>query len=308
MLGYVVRRVLWAVPVMWLAISLTFFAMKATGKVSFALEAQPAGGEYTGARGVFDPRAPLYEQYVQFLGHAARFDWGESNFYDGEPVKQIVADGFPITARIGLLAFLIALGLGVPVGVKAALDRDGRVDRLVSLLSTVSYTIPTIILSFLALLVVVDLHIPIPVLWDGGWRNYVLPSLVLGLSSGGYLARLTKASTLEVLGQDYVRTARAKGLRPGTVTRRHILRNALIPVVALVGPTLAMLITGSVLVEYAFQIPGTGHMLFDGFAHEDFALVLAATMIYTLLVLLANLGADIAYGIINPRVRMGDAR
>lgn len=316
MLAYLVRRLLWAIPIVWLTITVSFLALNKAydERLSVQIErsSEQDGRPEVSPRQVFGSGAPLHVRYTRFLGNAARFDWGDSVSYNGLPVRRVISSSFPVSARIGALAFLIAVLLGALLGTLAAARRDSWVDRFIVAGATLSYTLPSMVLAVL-LLMLVAIRIPwfpflwglFPVLWDYSWKSYVLPSLVLGLGSGGYLARLTRASVLEVLGQDYVRTARAKGLRERNIIRRHVLKNALPTVVAALGPTLATVLAGSLLVEYIFGIPGAGRLVLDGFAQRDYPLILAGVTLYTLLVVLANLAADIAYGLLDPRLKLG---
>jgi ABC-type dipeptide/oligopeptide/nickel transport system permease component len=313
LLVYVITRLLWAIPTFWLAITIAFIGLNQayTQDVRLELDQAAEGDEVAPVGEVYAFEGPLQEQYVRFLGSAVRFDWGESVTYAGWSVRRVILTHLPVTAVIGALASLLAVGLGIPLGIRAARLRGSWRDRAIVAAATLSYTFPTMVLAVL-LLMLVAIRIPwlpmlwglFPVLWDGSWRSYVLPSLVLGLGAGGYLARVTRASVLEVLGEDYVRTARAKGFRDRTVHRAHVLRNALPPIVAALGPTLAALLTGSLLVEYAFGVPGTGKLLFESFAQRDYPLILVGVTLYTLIVVLANLAADVAYALSDPRIKL----
>lgn len=308
---YSVRRLLWAVPVLWLVATVTFFLMHLApgnpwqGKFP---SSTPRGvvlvyeGQLNSKYG-FDK--PLLVQYIRFLSNAVRFDWGVSLDRTSRPVVEIIRDHFPVTARIGIYAFLIAVVIGVPTGVMAALRRGAWLDNIFTIGATTVYTIPVIVLSIYAL-VLFAVKLPLlPIVWDGP-KSYILPSVVLGVGPAGYLARLTRASVIEELGQDYVRTARAKGLRHGTINMRHVLRNGLIPTVTMLGPTLSTLVTGSLFVEYIFSIPGTGTDLFYAIQARDYPMIIALTLLYTSFVVIASLLVDIVYGLVDPRARLGD--
>jgi ABC-type dipeptide/oligopeptide/nickel transport system permease component len=310
MLAYTLRRLLWAVPTLWLVATLAFFGLNAAltrvrdDALDMALGGfppPPIGDEYV-PEYIFE--GPLHEAYLRWLGDAVRLDWGPSFAHEFRPVGDVLREGFAITGTLGLLAFALAAGFGVPLGALAAMRR-GWLDRAVSWGATLAYSVPSLVLVILLLALSVY-AIPFrlfPVPWDagGGWRNYLLPSLVLGVSASGYLARVTRTAVLEVLGQDYVRTARAKGLRERTVARRHVLRNALPTVLSALGRTLGLLLAGSLLVEYAYQVPGTGRLLLDGFTERDFPLIMAGVCLYTALVLAATIAADVAARMTAPR-------
>jgi len=219
----------------------------------------------------------------------------------------VLASGFPVTARIGLFAFLLAAGLGVPLGALAAVRR-GALDRAVSTGATFVYSFPSIVLAILLYVFSVRTVSAFDV-FDvgfqngGGWRAYLLPVVVLGLGAAGYLTRVTRAAVLAMLGQDYVRTARAKGVPRGAIVRRHVLPNALPMVLAALGPTLGILLSGSALLEFVLNIPGTGKLLLTGFAWRDYPLILAGVSLYTALILVSNLLADFAAYLVNVLAR-----
>ncbi len=310
MLAYVFRRLLWAIPTLWLAITITFFGLgaafdRAEGNAfGEALNGPQRGSGFGAAEDPFVFEGPPHEQYLRFLADAARLDWGASVSNDNRPTTDVLRETFRVTAGMGFLAFLLATALGIPLGVLAA-TRRGWADRAISSGATLAYSFPSLVLAILLLALSVR-TIPIfPITWNGEWNSYPLPILVLALSSGGYLARVTRVAVLDVLGQDYVRTARSKGLGEGVVRRRHVLANALPTILGALGPTLGLLLAGSLLVEYAFGAPGTGKLLLDGFAERDYPLILAGVSLYTTLVLLANLAADVAAGLADPRIRAG---
>ena len=309
MLSFLIRRLLWAIVTLWLAVTITFFGLRAafarlsSKALQEAVFGPQGGGGFGGPREVYIFEGSPLEQYGGFLLAAVRFDWGFS-VSSGIPVVQALREGFPITARIGLLAFALALAIGIPLGVLAA-NRGGRIDRAISAAATFAYSFPSLVLTILLLaLSVQTIHI-FEVGWnnEGGWRNYLLPTLVLGLGAGGYLARVTRFAVLDVLGQDYVRVARAKGLPKGVVVRRHVVPNALPPMLAAMGPTLGLLLAGSSMLEWAFNIPGSGKVLLTGFSQQDYPLILAGVALYTAVILGSNLAADAAAGLVNARTR-----
>jgi ABC-type dipeptide/oligopeptide/nickel transport system permease component len=308
MLGFLIRRILWTIPVLWLVATVTFFLMHSAPGSPYL--AQSGGRMVNPAmEASFNRRygldKPLFIQYTTYLGNAVRFDWGESFQQQGEPVTSVIARGFPYSAKVGLLGLLIAVAIGVPLGIIAALKQNTVVDYVSLFLATIGATVPSFVVGIF-LLVLFAVRWPIfPVVWEEGWRPYVLPSLVLGFASAAFLARLTRSSILEIMRQDYVRTARAKGLPGRTVILRHILRNGLIPVVTIMGPALAGLITGSIIIERIFNIPGMGYLFIDSIYARDYPLILATTVFYTLFIVMGNLLVDITYGFVDPRIKTG---
>ena len=245
---------------------------------------------------------PLWQQYARYLGNAARFDFGSSFTQEGTDVSEIVLRGFPESATIGVLAFAISLAIGLPIGVLAALKQNTLIDYVSLLLATIGYTLPSFVVAIFFLVIFAVKLEWVPVLFDGG-RSYILPALVLGISGSAFLARLMRSSTLEVMRQDHVRTARAKGLRARMVTGRHIVRNGMIPVITVMGPTLAGLITGTIIIERVFGIPGMGYLFIDSITRRDYPVIMGTTIFYAFIVVLGNLLVDIAYIVADPRIR-----
>ena len=296
-------------PVLWLVATVTFVLMHATpGNPWDATNARAGGRLNPALRASFERRygldKPLHRQYLVYLGRVARFDFGESFQYRGESVMSRILRGFRYSVRLGAYALALAVLLGLPLGVVAALKQNSWLDYLTLVVATVGYTIPSFVIAvFLIALFAVKLRL-LPVLWTD-WRSYILPSLVLGLGSAAFLARLARASVLEVKRQDYVRTARAKGLPPHLVTGRHILRNSLLPVVTILGPALAELITGTIVVENVFGVPGMGYVFIQSVAARDYPMIMGSTLFYAFCVAVCNLLVDLAYGFLDPRIKTG---
>jgi oligopeptide transport system permease protein len=203
---------------------------------------------------------------------------------------------------IGVLAFAVSLAIGLPIGVLAALKQNTLVDYVSLLLATIGYTLPSFVLAIFFLVIFAVKLEWVPVLFNGG-TSYILPALVLGIGGSAFLARLMRSSTLEVMRQDHVRTARAKGLRAQMVTTRHIVRNGMIPVITVMGPTLAGLITGTIIIERVFGVPGMGYLFIDSITRRDYPVIMGTTIFYAFIVVLGNLLVDIAYIVADPRIR-----
>jgi oligopeptide transport system permease protein len=308
MLRYLVNRILWMIPVLLLVGTVTFFLMHAApGGPWSALSPEgkplsPAIKESLDRQ--YGLNKPLHEQYLMYLGKAVRLDFGESYTRPGQTVVSRIMEGFPYSARIGLYAFLIALLVGVPLGVIAALRQNTWVDYVSLFFATLGYTVPSFVIGLFLLIIVAGKLRWVPVLWTD-WRNYILPSIVLGLATSAFLARLTRASILEIVRQDYVRTARAKGLPDTAVTLRHIVRNGLIPVVTIMGPALAGLITGTIIIERIFGVPGMGYLFIQSVGARDYPVIMGVTLFYTFFVVLGNLLVDITYALVDPRIKTG---
>lgn len=250
---------------------------------------------------------PFWEQYATYLGKLVQGDLGLSYKYPERPVWDLLKRGVPVSLQLGLMALGLSLVAGIPAGVYSALHQNKWQDTGIMAVMLTLYSIPSFVLIPLLWLLDVWLYQnKLPSLPVAGWgkpENYVLPVLVLAAASAGFIARLTRNSMLEVMQQDYVRTARAKGLRESTVLRRHIFRNALIPLLTVLGPASAFLVTGAFVVENLFAIPGIGYLAVQSIGQRDYPVVLATTLLLAIAVVSMNLITDIAYTFVDPRTR-----
>ncbi len=307
MLRYIANRVLWTIPVLWLVATVTFFLMHAAPGSPW--DAKNAGKRLDPALEASFNRQygldkPLMTQYVIYLKNAAHLDFGTSYQQEGTSVFDVIMQGFPVSARIGVLALALAVVLGVPTGIIAALKQNTWADYTSLFAVTIGYTLPSFVLAiFLLVIFAVDLRW-VPVLWTD-WRSYILPAFVLGVGSAAFIARLARASILEVLSQDYVRTARAKGLKESVITMRHVVRNGMIPVITTLGPALAALITGTIIIENVFGAPGMGYLFIQSIVARDYPVIMGTTIFYAFIVVLGNLAVDLTYGIVDPRIKTG---
>lgn len=306
MIRLVVHRILWAIPVLWLVATATFFLMYATPGSPW--DAKTANRPLSPVlEASFDRHygldKPVWQQYLIYLVNASHLDFGTSYSQQGTSVVDLIAQGFPYSARIGVFALLLAVAIGVPIGTLAALKQNTLVDYAVLLFATIAFSVPSFVLAiFLLLLFAVQWPL-VPVLFTD-WRNYILPSVVLGLGSAAFIARLSRASMLEIVRQDHVRAARAKGLSRRLVVTRHVVRNGLTPVVTILGPALAGQITGTIIVENVFDVPGMGHLFIQSVTGRDYPVIMGTTLVYAALVVICNLMVDISYGLLDPRVRV----
>ena len=253
---------------------------------------------------------PLLEQYGSYALGLLRGDFGLSFHYPGRPVRELIEQGLPVSVEVGGLAMAISLLLGVPLGVLAALKQNTPLDAGLVGLTLVFYSVPTFVLIPLIWIANLALYrAGYPSLPQAGWgtpQHLVLPVLVLAAANVGYIARLTRTSVLEVLRDDYVRTAQAKGLRRRTVVGRHVLRNALLPIITYIGPTTAFLVTGAFVVENLLNLPGIGRISVEAIGQRDYPVIQGTTILLGFTVVVLNLLTDILYHIFDPRIQLQD--
>ena len=304
MTGYIIRRILWMIPLLWAVTTVTFFLMHLVPGGPFDQEKQlpPAALENLEKRYNLDK--PLLEQYGLYILDVAQGDLGISFRQDRE-VMDILRDGFWVSAQLGLVTFAFAMVVGMFLGVFSALNQNNFLDYVGVFFATVGASMPNFIAATLLVLIFsVQLGWFDVLGWEfGNYRKMVLPVLSLGLLPAAYVARITRASMLEVLGQDYIRTARAKGLRERVVVLRHAVKNAMIPVLTVAGPIFAILVTGSFIVERIFQINGVGRPFVDAVFRRDYGVIMGTTIFYATVVAIANLVVDILYAAVDPRIR-----
>lgn len=303
MLNYTARRTLWLLAVLLGVATITFVLMHAVpgGPWDREKTLAPAVVENLNRRYGLDQ--PVWRQYLDFLAGAVRGDLGVSYTYQDRPVTRIILEGLPITATLGVLAFAFSILAGVPLGLAAALRQNSPVDYVSVFFATVFASVPGFLLGIvLIILLSVTLHW-LPTGGWGGWKQVIMPAFALGALPAAYAARLTRASVLEVLHQDYVRTAFAKGLPSSIIYYRHVLRNALIPVITIMGVELAALVTGSFIIENLFSIPGVGRLFVQGVFQRDYGLIMGSVLFYAFVVALLNLGVDLLYAVVDPRIR-----
>jgi ABC-type dipeptide/oligopeptide/nickel transport system permease component len=305
--AYILRRIFWMIPVLWLVATVTFVLMHLAPGSPWDARSGASGRDldarleesFNRQYGLDDP---IFVQYLRYLKNAVTFDFGESFVKVNKSVVEVIGDGFPYSATIGVLALVIALGIGIPVGILAASRQNTMVDYASLFVTTISYTLPDFVIAiFLLIIFSVQLGWT-PVLFSD-WRSYILPALALGTGSAAYIARLTRSSVLEAARMEHVTTARAKGLPARVVMARHIVRNGMIPVITIIGPALAGLITGTIIIESVFAVPGMGRLFIDAINSRDYPVIMGTTLFYALLITLGNLLVDIMYGFADPRIR-----
>ena len=303
-LGYIVKRIILAIITIWAVVTITFFVMHAVPGGPFLSEksVSPAVQEALEAKYGLDK--PLSEQYITYLkGIVFDFDFGPSIKQRGRDVTTIIKTGMAVSAKLGIIAAVIAVIFGVFLGSLAALNRNTLIDRIIIVISTAFVSMPSFIMgTFLLTILSVKLHI-LPANGDSA-GGLILPVITLSLSPMSYITRLTKSSMLDVLSQDYIRTAKAKGVSKWGIVFKHALKNSLIPVVTYIGPMLAYIVTGSLVVEKIFSVPGIGRAFVNSITNRDYPLIMGTTIVLSILIVVANLVSDIMYTIIDPRINL----
>ena len=306
MLSYVVRRLVGAIPTLLLIITVAFFMMRlAPGGPLTEERALPPEIE-ANLRAAYDLDRPLWQQYLTYVGRVAQGDFGPSYKVKDFTVTQLIAAGFPASILVGGLAMVVAVGIGLALGTLAALNQNRGTDHAVMVTAMTGITIPTFVTAPV-LTLVLGVHLGwLPVGgWGGGaFRHILLPVVVLALPQIAYIARMTRGSMVEVLRSNYIRTARAKGLPEHVTVTRHAMRAALLPIVSYLGPATAGILTGSVVVETIFGIPGIGRYFVQGALNRDYTLVMGTVIVYGTLIVFMNLLVDLLYGLLDPKVKL----
>ena len=303
MLRFIARRLLETIPVLFIIITATFFMIRFVPGGPFTSEKAVTPEILANLEAHYGLDQPLYQQYFDYLGSLAQGDFGPSFKYPNRTVNEIIADKLPVSLELGLLSLAVALVFGLPLGVIAAVKRNTFFDYICSSIAMMGICIPTFVLGPLLVLV-----FAIYLGWfnASGWYlpvDRVLPAATLGLVYATYIARLTRGGMLEVLHQDYIRTARAKGASEFRVIFRHALRGGLLPVVSFLGPAIAGILTGSFVIETIFQIPGLGREFVNSAFNRDYTLVLGTVILYAGLIITLNLLVDIAQVWLNPKLK-----
>jgi oligopeptide transport system permease protein len=305
MLRFALLRLLWAIPTLLLVIVLAFLMVHAAPGGPFDAErALPPEIEANIAR-AYHLDEPLPQQFVRYLGGVLRGDFGPSYRYRDYSVSELIGRAIPVSMKLGVLAMALAVLVGVSFGTLAALRQNSVLDRLTMGLAMTGISIPVFVIAPLFILFFAVKLQWLPASWSGStsaWR-FLLPVITLALPQIAYIARLTRASMIEVLGSDFIRTARAQGLGTAAIIRYHAMKPAMLPVLSYMGPAIAAILTGSVVVEEIFGIPGVGQFFVRGALNRDYTLVLGIVIFYAALVILLNLIVDVLYGFLDPRIR-----
>lgn len=305
MLRYCLRRLGAAIPTLLILIAVAFFMIRLAPGGPFDRERQPSPEIEANLRAAYHLDEPLYQQFGRYLAGLLRFDFGPSFQYADYSVTELIMTGFPVSLTLGGSAMLVALLLGVAAGCVGALKQNSAVDHAVMAVSMTGISIPNFVMAPLLVLVfaVYLRWLPAGGLGAGSVRNLVLPVTALALPQIAYLARLTRGSMIEVLRSNFIRTARAQGLSSWQIVLRHALKPALLPVVSYLGPAMAAIITGSVVIEQIFGVPGLGRFFVTGALNRDYTLVMGVVVFYGVLIIVLNLLVDLAYAWLDPKVR-----
>ena len=303
-LYYILKRILLAVLTVWVVITVTFFVMRAVPGGPFIGEKATTPAAQAAMEAKYGLDKPLMQQYFTYLSDiVTKFDFGPSLKQRGRDVVDIIADGMKTSLKLGLIAAFLALGAGLVLGAVAALRRNKVIDKVIMVITTAFVSMPSFIMGSLLLVL---FAIKLRVLPANGTTEagLILPVVTLALYPMAYITRLTRSSMLDVLGQDYIRTAKAKGVSGPRIIFGHALKNSLIPVITYFGPMLAYIVTGSLVVEQIFAVPGIGRAFINSINGRDYPLIMGTTIILAALIVIMNLVTDILYKVIDPRITL----
>ncbi|TVQ26824.1 MAG: ABC transporter permease [Spirochaetaceae bacterium] len=305
MLSFIFRRILWLIPVLLVISMITFALMlsvpgnpfEGTGERPLPPETVARLRAHYG----LDDSIPV--QYLRYMQNLLRGDLGPS-YATRRSVNDMVAAGLPISATLGMLGLVVALSIGIPLGVASALNQNRAIDHFAMFFAMAGVSVPAMTSAPLFIWIFSINLGWLPVARWGTWQQAVMPAIILGIGPAAVLARLTRASMLQVIREDYIRTARAKGVPERRITIQHALKNALIPVITVLGPLFASMVTGAVVVERIFAIPGMGGYFVGGVSSRDYPVIMGMVLVYTFFLVLSNLAVDLAYAWVDPRIRL----
>ena len=304
MLRFTVKRFFGAIPTLLVLMVLAFALIRVAPGGPFDSEKQLSAEIQERLNAAYHLDEPLWQQFIRYLGNLLQGDFGPSFAYADYTVSELIATGFPVSLKLGSLAMLLAIIAGVAIGTMAALKQNTRTDYVVMTAAMTGVSVPTFVIAPLLVLVFAVTLQWFPAGGLGDWRNLVLPVIALALPQIAYIARLTRGSMIEVLRSDYIRTARAQGLTQAEILFHHALKAAVLPVVSYLGPATAAIITGSVVVEQIFGVPGLGRFFVQGALNRDYTLVMGIVVFYGVLIICFNFFVDIAYRWLDPRVKL----
>jgi oligopeptide transport system permease protein len=305
MLSYTVRRLLEAIPTLLVIVALSFFLMHSAPGGPFDSERVLPPEIEANLKAAYNLDKPVWQQFLIYLGNAVQGDFGPSFTYKDFSVSELIGTGFPVSLKLGLSAITLAVIIGCTLGILAAMRQNTKTDYSIMGVAMVGITIPNFVMAPLLTLVfgIYLGWLPVAGLGDGSFRNLILPVVALSLPQIAIISRLTRGGMVEVLRSNFVRTAHAKGLPEHLIITRHTLRAALLPVISYLGPAIAGLVTGSVVIEQIFGLPGIGRYFVQGAINRDYTLVMGTVITYGSLIVLMNLLVDLVYGLMDPRVR-----
>ena len=304
MFKYIIKRIGLAIVTIWAVATITFFLMNLVLGGPFLSEKAVSPKAMAALEAKYGLDKPLFEQYITYLTDALHGDFGDSLKQRGRTVTSIIVTKFPVSARVGGVAVLVALLLGIPLGCIAAMHRGKFLDNLISVISTCGIAVPSFVICTV-LMYFLGVHLKIlPTYGLTSWKHYVMPVMALSFYPMAYIMRLMRSSMLDVLGQDYMRTCKAKGVSQAVSIFKHALRNAILPVITYVGPMLAYTLTGSFVVEKIFTIPGLGGEFIGSISSRDYTVIMGTTIFLATLLIVMNVIVDIIYKIVDPRIKL----
>jgi oligopeptide transport system permease protein len=304
MTGFIVRRLLWLIPVLIAVSAITFVLMHSAPGGPWDREKSLPPATIATLNEAYHLDWPIYQQYGYYVWNASHGDLGPSYRFIGRNVSDIIAQGLPVTAQLGFMALAVALILGLPLGIIAAIRQNTWADYLSMFFAIIGVCTPSFILGILLMILFATTLHWLP---TSGWsspQQWILPTITLAAYPAAQIARYTRASMLEVTRQDYVRTARAKGLSEWGVVIGHMVKNGLIPVVTVLGPISAFLVTGSFIIEFLFAVPGIGRLYVQAIGTRDYSMIMGTTLFYAVVVAVMNIIVDVLYVFIDPRIRL----
>lgn len=304
MLKYILKRLGSSVITLWVVVTVTFILSHAIPGGPFDREKPLPPEVKKNIEERYNLNKPIWWQYGDYIKNLAKLDLGPSFQQRGVTVNDIINRGFPVSARLGAVAIILALTIGLVLGIIAALRQGKWQDNATMLLSTLGVTIPSFVIATLFIYVFAEKLRWFPVFGLTSPRHYVLPAIALSGFSMAFISRIVRSSLLDVVRQDYIRTAKSKGLSEGSVILRHALKNAILPVVTYLGPLVAGVLTGSFVIERVFTIPGLGRFFVDSIGNRDYTAILGVTVFYSLFLVICNLVVDILYALVDPRIKL----
>jgi oligopeptide transport system permease protein len=304
MARYLVKRVLLALVTIWLVATLTFSLMFMVPGGPFLAEKAPSQATLEALNKKYGLDQPKIVQYKNYMLNLAKGEMGDSIKQRGRTVKDLIFTGFKVSAKLGGLAVLVAVAIGIPLGCIAALNRGKWLDNLIVVITTCGIAIPGFVVGTLLMIALsVKLNL-LPTYGLTSWKHYIMPVMALAFYPTAYITRLMRSSMLEVMGQDYIRTARSKGVSQSVMLFKHALRNAILPVVTYLGPMIANILTGSFVVEKIFTIPGLGNAFISSITGRDYTMIMGTTIFLATLIIFMNVVVDVAYKLIDPRIQL----
>ncbi|MDH4049021.1 MAG: oligopeptide ABC transporter permease OppB [Gammaproteobacteria bacterium] len=305
MLRYALKRVVGAIPTLFLVVALAFLMVRAAPGGPFDSERVLPPEVAANIQRAYHLDESLPQQFLRYLSGVLHGDLGPSFRYSDYSVGELIRASFPLSARLGILALLLALIVGIAAGLVGAIRRDTFTDRVVSAVAMTGVSVPVIVIAPVLVLVFAVQLGWVPAGWSGGRdvARWILPVIALALPQIAFIARITRSSMIDVLESEFIRTARAQGLQTATIIRHHAMKPALLPLLSYLGPAVVGLITGAIVVEKIFGIPGLGYLFVQGAQNRDFTLILGLVILYGTLIVVFNLAVDLLYGVLDPRIR-----